>query len=141
LNHPFLVGFAHNAGHLDVAGLQVHNDEDRVAHRADQRHHLHLEEVHGGDAASITTTSCPGEHHDFDCMGAILCRIASVDPAAGLPQIADIPEDIRRSNFGTERHQTTPEAQEAPAQPESRHEHREERREVAMGILVTESAR
>ncbi len=46
-------------------------------------------------------TSCPGEHHDFDCMGAILSRIASVDRAAARPQIADIPQVIRRSSFGT----------------------------------------
>ncbi len=36
-------------------------------------------------------TSCPGEHHDFDFMGAILSRIATVSRAAARPQIADIP--------------------------------------------------
>ncbi len=30
-------------------------------------------------------TSSPGEHHDFDFMGAILGRIASVDRAAAHP--------------------------------------------------------
>ncbi len=39
--------------HLDMAGLQVHNDEDRVAHRTGQRHHFHLEEVHGSDGAPV----------------------------------------------------------------------------------------
>jgi hypothetical protein len=53
LNHPFLVGFAHNAGHLDMAGLQVHDNKHRVAHRTDQRHHFHLEKVHGRNGTPV----------------------------------------------------------------------------------------
>jgi hypothetical protein len=48
----------------------------------------------------ISATSCPGEHHDFDCMGAILCRKASVDRAAAHPQSTEATKDIRRSSFG-----------------------------------------
>ncbi len=46
-------------------------------------------------------TSCPGEHHDFDCMGAILFRIVSVSRAGARPQITEIPQDTRRASFGT----------------------------------------
>ena len=42
-----------NAGHLDVAGLQVDDDEDGVAHSADQRHHFYFEEVHGRDGTPV----------------------------------------------------------------------------------------
>ncbi|MEE9213110.1 MAG: hypothetical protein V3U29_10705, partial [Phycisphaeraceae bacterium] len=50
---------------------------------------------------SISVNNCPGEHHDFDFMGAILSRMIIGNGAAERPQSADIPPNIRRSSFGT----------------------------------------
>ena len=51
--------------------------------------------------ASININNCPGEHHDFDFMGAILSRMTTRNGAAERPQSADILPNIRRSSFGT----------------------------------------
>ena len=51
--------------------------------------------------ASININNCPGEHHDFDFMRTILARMTIENGAAERPQSADIPQNIRRSSFGT----------------------------------------
>jgi len=51
--------------------------------------------------ASININNCPGEHHDFDFMGAILPRMTIDNGATERPQSADRPKDTRRSSFGT----------------------------------------
>jgi hypothetical protein len=51
--------------------------------------------------ASINITSCPGEHHDFVFMGAILSQTTAGNAVAERPQSADIPPNTRRSSFGT----------------------------------------
>ncbi len=40
--------------------------------------------------ASISITSCPGEHHDFDFMGAILLRTTAGNAVAERPKSAGI---------------------------------------------------
>ena len=40
--------------------------------------------------ASISITSCLGEHHDFDFMGAILLRTTAGNTVAERPQSAEI---------------------------------------------------
>ena len=51
--------------------------------------------------ASISINNCPGEHHDFDFMGATLPRMTIEHGAAERPQSADILANTRRSSFGT----------------------------------------
>ena len=51
--------------------------------------------------ASISINNCPGEHHDFDFMGAILRRMTIGNGAAERLQSADIQTNVRRSSFGT----------------------------------------
>jgi hypothetical protein len=51
--------------------------------------------------ASISATLCPGEHHDFGFMGAILLRVTTVNGTAERPQNADIELFTRQTYCGT----------------------------------------
>ncbi len=51
--------------------------------------------------ASISINNCPGEHHDFDFMGASLPRMTIDNGATERPQSADSPKGTLRSSFCT----------------------------------------